>query len=80
MDAKFFEIDNRMEALRTKTATFPAKILKDYRDRLDVSWIFHDKALEGVVLSFARHRPDRTAPRPGTPIRRQATVRGVAPQ
>ena len=32
---------------------FPAKILKDYRDRLDVSWIFHDNALEGVVLSFA---------------------------
>ena len=53
MDAKFFEIDNRMEALRSKTATFPAKILKDYRDRLDVSWIFHDNALEGVVLSFA---------------------------
>ena len=53
MDAKFFEIDNRMEALRTKTASFPAKILKDYRDRLDVSWIFHDNALEGVVLSFA---------------------------
>jgi Fic family protein len=53
MDAKFFEIDNRMEALRTKTASFPEKILKDYRDRLDVSWIFHDNALEGVVLSFA---------------------------
>jgi Fic family protein len=53
MDAKFFEIDNRMEALRTKTASFPAKILKDYRERLDVSWIFHDNALEGVVLSFA---------------------------
>jgi hypothetical protein len=53
MDAKFFEIDNRMEALRTKTASFPAKILKDYRDRLDISWIFHDNALEGVVLSFA---------------------------
>ena len=28
MDAKFFEIDNRMEALRTKTASFPAKILE----------------------------------------------------
>src|SRR6478736_2249575 len=53
MDAKFFEIDNRMEALRTKTASFPAKILKDYRDRLDVSWIFHDNALEGVVLSYS---------------------------
>ena len=53
MDAKFFEIDTKMEALRTKTAVFPAKILKDYRDRLDVSWIFHDNALEGVVLSYS---------------------------
>jgi len=53
MDAKFFEIDTKMEALRAKTAVFPAKILKDYRDRLDVSWIFHDNALEGVVLSYS---------------------------
>ena len=53
MDAKFFELDTKMEALRAKTAAFPAKILKDYRDRLDISWIFHDNALEGVVLSFA---------------------------
>src|SRR5476651_1224034 len=53
MDAKFFEIDTKMEALRTRTASFPAKILKDYRDRLDVSWIFHDNALEGVVLSYS---------------------------
>ena len=48
MDAKFFELDTKMEALRAKTASFPAKILKDYRDRLDISWIFHDNALEGV--------------------------------
>jgi Fic family protein len=53
MDAKFFELDTKMEALRAKTAAFPAKILKDYRDRLDVSWIFHDNALEGVVLSYS---------------------------
>jgi Fic family protein len=53
MDAKFFEIDTKMETLRNRTASFPAKILKDYRDRLDVSWIFHDNALEGVVLSYS---------------------------
>ena len=27
--------------------------MKDYRERLDVSWIFHDNALEGVVLSYS---------------------------
>src|SRR3954453_7941072 len=53
MDAKFFEIDTKMEALRNRTAGFPLKIQKDYRDRLDVSWLFHDNALEGVVLSYS---------------------------
>jgi Fic family protein len=33
--------------------SFPEKIVKDFQDRLDVSWIFHDHALEGVVLSYS---------------------------
>src|SRR5262245_45064885 len=53
MDAKFFELDAKMDGLRTKQINFPQNILKDYRDRLDVSWIFHDNALEGVVLSYS---------------------------
>src|SRR5882672_3360450 len=53
MDAKFFELDAKMEALRAKQASFPPNILKTYQDRLDVSWIFHDNALEGVVLSYS---------------------------
>jgi Fic family protein len=53
MDAKFFELDAKMEGLRSKQGIFPPHILKDYRDRLDVSWIFHDNALEGVVLSYS---------------------------
>jgi Fic family protein len=53
MDAKFFEIDTKMEALRNRTTAFPVKIQNDYRDRLDVSWLFHDNALEGVVLSYS---------------------------
>src|SRR3954462_6413294 len=53
MDAKFFEIDTKMEALRNRTIAFPVKIQNDYRDRLDVSWLFHDNALEGVVLSYS---------------------------
>lgn len=53
MDAKFFELDSRMETLRAKLASFPAVLMKDYQDRLDVSWLFHDNALEGVVLSYS---------------------------
>jgi len=53
MDAKFFELDTRMETLRTKLASFPVAIAGDYQQRLDVSWLFHDNALEGVVLSYS---------------------------
>src|SRR5882672_4054598 len=53
MDAKFFELDAKMDQLRAKLASFPPKIIRDYQDRLDVSWIFHDNALEGVVLSYS---------------------------
>src|SRR5688572_22202615 len=53
MDTKLFELDGRMDALRAKVAAFPARITKDYQDKLDVSWIFHDHALEGVVLSYS---------------------------
>src|ERR1043165_2919804 len=53
MDAKFFELDAKMDQLRAKLTGFPPNIIKDYQDRLDVSWIFHDNALEGVVLSYS---------------------------
>src|SRR6266513_6104797 len=53
MDAKSFELDAKMDLLRAKLASFPSNIIKDYQDRLDVSWIFHDNALEGVVLSYS---------------------------
>jgi Fic family protein len=53
MDAKLFELDSRMEVLREKLTKFPRAVTKDYQDRLDVSWLFHDNALEGVVLSYS---------------------------
>ena len=28
-------------------------IRRDYQDRLDVSWLFHESAMEGVVLSYS---------------------------
>jgi Fic family protein len=53
MDSKLFELDAKMEALRSRMASFPTRITKDYQDRLDFSWVFHDHALEGVVLSYS---------------------------
>jgi Fic family protein len=53
MEAKFFELDAKMDAIRATMSRFPERVLKDYQDKLDVSWIFHDHALEGVVLSYS---------------------------
>ncbi|HXU82355.1 MAG TPA: cell filamentation protein Fic, partial [Polyangia bacterium] len=53
MEAKFFELDAKMDAVRATMNRFPERVLRDYRDKLDVSWIFHDHALEGVVLSYS---------------------------
>jgi Fic family protein len=53
MDTKLLELDSKMDGLRAKLSAFPARIVKDYQDRLDFSWIFHEHALEGVVLSYS---------------------------
>ena len=53
MDAKLFELDTKMEALRGQMASFPNNIVADYQERLNVSWIFHESAIEGVVLSYS---------------------------
>jgi Fic family protein len=53
MEAKFFELDAKMDAARAKMGSFPDRVTKDYQGKLDVSWIFHDHALEGVVLSYS---------------------------
>ncbi len=53
MEARLFALDAKMEALRSKMEGFPDRVTKDYQEKLDVSWIFHDCALEGVVLSYS---------------------------
>src|SRR3954451_15751907 len=53
MEAKFFELDAKMDAVRASMNRFPERVLKDYQGKLDFSWIFHEHALEGVVLSYS---------------------------
>jgi Fic family protein len=53
MEARLFELDAKMDALRPKMAGFPDRVQKDYQDRLDVSWIYHDHAMDGIVLSYS---------------------------
>ena len=47
----YSEIDRKAEALRGHLGQ-NAETLDDFWERLDLSWIYHDNALEGVVLSF----------------------------
>jgi Fic family protein len=56
MDARFFELDGKMEELRQRQGRFTngsSWIIQDFFEKLDVSWLYHDHALEGVVLSYS---------------------------
>ncbi len=49
---KFSSLDQKIEQLREQRAHAPAAIVADFDDKLDQSWIYHDNALEGVVVSY----------------------------
>src|SRR5258707_316822 len=51
VDKKFLTIDNKIETLREMRVRANASIVADFDEKLDVSWTYHDNALEGVVLS-----------------------------
>lgn len=52
METKYFSVDAKVEALREMRMRAPAIVLSEFDDKLDQSWIYHDNALEGVVLSY----------------------------
>lgn len=52
VERKFLTIDNKIEQLREMRARANPSIVADFDEKLDVSWIYHDNALEGVVLSY----------------------------
>jgi len=47
---RYVDLDDRMEDLRDLLADFP-EIAKDFQQRYELSWLYHDSALEGVVLT-----------------------------
>jgi Fic family protein len=51
MPSRFYDIDRKMEGLREQLSQ-RHKLLTQFQERLDFSWIYHDNALEGVVLSY----------------------------
>ena len=53
MDAKLFEIDSKVETLNELVRRCPLHSGAEFVDKLDLSWIFHDNGLEGVVVSYS---------------------------
>src|SRR5437764_11612435 len=52
VDKRFLTIDSKIETLREMRVRANPTIVADFDEKLDVSWIYHDNALEGVVLSY----------------------------
>jgi Fic family protein len=46
-------LEEKVERLRELEARTPAAALADYRTRLEMSWIHHDSAIEGIVYEPA---------------------------
>jgi Fic family protein len=53
MDGRFFDMDSQVTALRDRESRLPATFVEEFARRLEISWIYHDCALEGVVLSYS---------------------------
>ena len=51
METKFDELERKMAALNGRLDKEEGA-LNEFYDRLDFSWVYHDNALEGVVLSY----------------------------
>lgn len=51
MASNYTKLDQDMRELQKRIAKHP-EVLDEFLARLDFSWIYHDNALEGVVLSY----------------------------
>ncbi len=51
MRSDFTEIDRKMEEFKERLSHHD-NVMDEFHGRLDFSWIYHDNALEGVVLSY----------------------------
>lgn len=51
-ETRFFELDAKLEALRARKHAEDPRALDAFGEKLDIGWIYHDNALEGVVLSY----------------------------
>ena len=69
MKERYQDIDDKNEAAARATSAAHKRRAQDFLDRFEMSWIYHDSALEGVVytqqeLKAALADPARRRPRP----------------
>jgi Fic family protein len=55
-ESRFFELDAKLESLRGRRQAEDPRILEAFQEKIDIGWIYHDNALEGVVLSYSEIR------------------------
>lgn len=53
IDARFTEVDRIVSAWRNRIASAPSALRSEFNNRLRISLIHHDAALEGEVLSYS---------------------------
>src|SRR5437868_10329588 len=51
-ESRFFELDSKLELLRSRRHAEDPRAMEAFHEKLDIGWIYHDNALEGVVLSY----------------------------
>jgi len=52
MEMNYFSLDQRHDMLRELREEVSGNVASEFEEKLDISWIYHDNALEGVVLSY----------------------------
>ena len=55
-ESRFFELDARVESMRSRRSGVSDRALGEFGERLDIGWVYHDNALEGIVLSYTEIR------------------------
>lgn len=51
-ETRFFELDAKLDSLRNRKHSDEQRALDSFHEKLDIGWIYHDNALEGIVLSY----------------------------
>lgn len=55
-ETRYFELDAKVDSLRARCSRDNATAFQEFSEKLDVGWLYHDNALEGLVLSASEIR------------------------